>query len=108
MLSSAPLSLLHFYQLPNCELCKTKTFIMKETVIKIGMLFSSIFISNSGISQVYQGQFAHTFSIVARDVRTGEMAVGVQSHWFSVGTLVLLGKSGVGVVATQSFVNPAY
>jgi uncharacterized Ntn-hydrolase superfamily protein len=51
---------------------------------------------------------AHTFSIVARDVRTGEMAVGVQSHWFSVGTIVSWGESGVGVVATQSFVNPAY
>ena len=52
--------------------------------------------------------FAHTFSIVARDSVTGEMAVGVQSHWFSVGALVPWGKSGVGVVATQSFVNPAY
>ena len=52
--------------------------------------------------------FAHTFSIVARDTVTGEMAVGVQSHWFSVGSLVSWGKSGVGVVATQSFVNPAY
>ncbi|MCK4748907.1 MAG: DUF1028 domain-containing protein, partial [Bacteroidales bacterium] len=39
---------------------------------------------------------------------TGEMAVGVQSHWFSVGTIVSWGESGVGVVATQSFVNPAY
>lgn len=52
--------------------------------------------------------FAHTYSIVARDSVTGEMAVGVQSHWFSVGSLVSWGKSGVGVVATQSFVNPAY
>lgn len=52
--------------------------------------------------------FAHTFSIVARDTVTGEMAVGVQSHWFSVGSLVSWGKAGVGVVATQSFVNPAY
>lgn len=51
---------------------------------------------------------AHTFSIVARDTATGEMAVGVQSHWFSVGTIVSWGRSGVGVVATQSFVNPAY
>jgi len=51
---------------------------------------------------------AHTFSIVARDTTTGEMAVGVQSHWFSVGTIVSWGKSGVGVVATQSFVNPAF
>lgn len=52
--------------------------------------------------------FAHTYSIVARDTVTGEMAVAVQSHWFSVGPLVAWGKSGVGVVATQSFVNPAY
>lgn len=52
--------------------------------------------------------FAHTFSIVARDPVTGEMAVAVQSHWFAVGTIVSWGQSGVGVVATQSFVNPAY
>ena len=52
--------------------------------------------------------FAHTYSIVARDAKTGEMAVAVQSHWFSVGSIVSWGKSGVGVVATQSFVLPAY
>jgi uncharacterized Ntn-hydrolase superfamily protein len=52
--------------------------------------------------------FAHTFSIVARDPVTGEMAVGVQSHWFSVGTAVPWGEAGVGVVATQSFVNKSY
>lgn len=57
---------------------------------------------------VYKDQFAHTFSIVARDKITGDMAVAVQSHWFSVGSLVSWGKSGVGVVATQSFVNPAF
>ncbi len=51
---------------------------------------------------------AHTFSIVARDTATGEMAVGVQSHWFAVGTSVSWGESGTGVVATQSFINPAY
>ena len=51
---------------------------------------------------------AHTFSIVARDSVTGEMAVGVQTHWFSVGTAVPWGEAGVGVVATQSFVNKSY
>ncbi|MEO5892207.1 MAG: DUF1028 domain-containing protein [Ferruginibacter sp.] len=51
---------------------------------------------------------AHTFSIVARDPVTGEMAVGVQSHWFSVGTAVPWGEAGVGVVATQAFVNKSY
>lgn len=59
-------------------------------------------------SQVYKEPFAHTYSIVARDPNTGEMAVAVQSHWFSVGTIVSWGKSGVGVVATQSFVNPEF
>ncbi|RLD85227.1 MAG: Zn-dependent protease, partial [Bacteroidetes bacterium] len=59
-------------------------------------------------SQVYKQNFAHTYSIVARDKVTGEMAVAVQSHWFAVGTSVSWGKSGVGVVATQSFINPAY
>lgn len=54
------------------------------------------------------GGLAHTFSIVARDPLTGEMAVGVQSHWFSVGTAVSWGQAGVGVVATQSFVNKSY
>lgn len=51
---------------------------------------------------------AHTFSIVARDGKTGEMAVAVQSHWFSVGTGVSWGEAGVGVVATQSFTNRSF
>lgn len=50
----------------------------------------------------------HTYSIVARDSVTGDMAVAVQSHWFSVGSVVTYGKAGVGVVATQSLVNPMY
>jgi len=50
----------------------------------------------------------HTFSIVARDPETGELGVAVQSHWFSVGTAVPWAEAGVGAVATQSFVNPAY
>ncbi|MEO8513606.1 MAG: DUF1028 domain-containing protein [Ignavibacteria bacterium] len=49
-----------------------------------------------------------TYSIVARDSITGEMGVAVQSHWFNVGAIVGWGEAGVGVVATQSFVNPAF
>lgn len=52
--------------------------------------------------------FTHTYSIVARDSMTGDMAVAVQSHWFSVGSVVTYGKAGIGVVATQSLVNPSY
>lgn len=59
-------------------------------------------------SQKPADPFAHTFSIVARDAATGEMAVAVQSHWFSVGTAVSWGEGGVGVVATQSFVNKSF
>ncbi|MGE3275785.1 MAG: DUF1028 domain-containing protein [Vicinamibacterales bacterium] len=51
---------------------------------------------------------AHTFSIVARDPATGEMGVAVQSHWFAVGSIVTWAEAGVGVVATQSFVDPGY
>jgi uncharacterized Ntn-hydrolase superfamily protein len=50
----------------------------------------------------------HTYSIVARDPATGEMGVAVQSHWFSVGSIVTWGEAGVGVIATQSLVEPAY
>jgi uncharacterized Ntn-hydrolase superfamily protein len=50
----------------------------------------------------------HTFSIVARDEETGELGVAVQSHWFSVGSIVPWAEAGVGAVATQSFVDPSY
>ncbi|HMN90879.1 MAG TPA: DUF1028 domain-containing protein [Saprospiraceae bacterium] len=50
----------------------------------------------------------HTYSIVAYDPATGDMGVAVQSHWFSVGTVVIWGEPGTGVIATQSFANPAY
>jgi uncharacterized Ntn-hydrolase superfamily protein len=49
-----------------------------------------------------------TFSIVARDPATGELGVAVQSHWFSVGSIVPWAEAGVGAVATQSFVEPSY
>jgi len=50
----------------------------------------------------------HTYSIVARDSATGQLGVAVQSHWFSVGSMVTWAEAGVGAVATQSFVDPAY
>lgn len=50
----------------------------------------------------------HTYSIVARDPRTGDLGVAVQSHYFSVGGVVPWAESGVGAVATQSFVEPSY
>jgi uncharacterized Ntn-hydrolase superfamily protein len=49
-----------------------------------------------------------TYSIVARDPATGEIGVAVQSHWFSVGSVVSWAEPGVGAVATQSIAEPAY
>ena len=53
-------------------------------------------------------ELAHTYSIVAVDPETGEMGGAVQSHWFSVGSTVIWGEPGVGVVATQSLVRIDY
>jgi uncharacterized Ntn-hydrolase superfamily protein len=49
-----------------------------------------------------------TYSIVARDPDTGELGAAVQSHWFSVGSVVTWARPGVGAVATQSIAEPAY
>ena len=51
---------------------------------------------------------AGTYSIVARDPETGSLGVAVQSHWFSVGPRVPWALPGVGAVATQSIIEPAY
>jgi uncharacterized Ntn-hydrolase superfamily protein len=54
------------------------------------------------------GRPVHTYSIVARDPESGQLGVAVQSHWFSVGTLVPWARAGVGAIATQSFVEVRY
>jgi len=49
-----------------------------------------------------------TFSIVARDPKTKDLGVAVESKFVAVGSVVPWAQSGVGAVATQSFANPAY
>jgi uncharacterized Ntn-hydrolase superfamily protein len=49
-----------------------------------------------------------TFSIVARDPETGDLGGAVQSKFLGVGALVLHGRAGVGMVATQAWANVAY
>jgi len=51
---------------------------------------------------------AHTYSIVALDKATGQLGAAVQSHWFSVGSLVPWAEAGIGAVCTQSFVEASY
>ena len=73
-------------------------------------VLATVLLSGVVTAQVHggKGPLVHTYSIVARDSITGEMAVGVQSHWFSVGSSVPWGEAGVGVVATQSFIDKSY
>ena len=80
---------------------------MKLKIIFVLTLIYSFSISHA---QQYKSDspFAHTYSIVAYDPVTGDMGVAVQSHWFSVGMVVSWGEAGVGVVATQSFVNVSF
>jgi uncharacterized Ntn-hydrolase superfamily protein len=49
-----------------------------------------------------------TYSIVAHCPETGEVGAAVQSHWFSVGSIVCWARAGVGAVCTQSIAEPAY
>lgn len=53
-------------------------------------------------------KLTHTYSIVAQDTETGQMGVAVQSHWFSVGSVVSWAEPGAGAIATQSLVNVSF
>lgn len=81
---------------------------MKSLIILFCLFFTFLPIQILPQNVFGDEPLAHTFSIVARDPETGEMGVAVQSHWFSVGSIVAWGEAGVGVVATQSFVNPSF
>lgn len=72
------------------------------------LLAPGILIALAGAPASGADPLVHTFSIVARDPQTGDMGVAVQSHWFSVGSIVSWAEAGVGAVATQSFVDPGY
>jgi uncharacterized Ntn-hydrolase superfamily protein len=49
-----------------------------------------------------------TWSIVARDENTGHIGIAVSTCAFAVGARVPFVATGVGAIATQSFVNPFY
>jgi uncharacterized Ntn-hydrolase superfamily protein len=76
---------------------------------KIVIIVWSVLLAGSGWTQFHSEEpLVHTYSIVARDSVTGEMGVAVQSHWFSVGSVVSWAEAGVGAVATQSMVNISF
>jgi uncharacterized Ntn-hydrolase superfamily protein len=49
-----------------------------------------------------------TYSIIGRDDATGELGIAVESRYFAAGRIVPWLEAGVGAVASQAFVNPAY
>jgi uncharacterized Ntn-hydrolase superfamily protein len=49
-----------------------------------------------------------TWSIIARDERTGRIGIIVATRFFAVGALVPHIQTGVGAIATQAFINPHY
>ena len=73
-----------------------------------GVLVAAVALAAWSASPAAQRRPVHTYSIVAHDPATGELGVAVQSHWFGVGPIVAWAEAGVGAVATQSFVDPAY
>lgn len=77
----------------------SRTYFMALAILLSGQLLAA---DNQPLRPV------NTYSIVARDTASGEMGVAVQSHWFSVGSMVVWAEPGVGAVATQSFVDPNY
>jgi uncharacterized Ntn-hydrolase superfamily protein len=58
--------------------------------------------------EAHPDRLAATYSIVARDAKTGELGVAVQSSYFSVGTDVSWAAPGVGAIATQAMVEVSY
>lgn len=81
---------------------------MVEHMKRLLLLFAFTGSLFANAQMMKPSELAHTYSIVARDPRTGEIAVAVQSHWFSVGTAVSWAEAGVGAVATQSFTNKSF
>ena len=77
--------------------------------ILLTVLMTALIIQSTLLAQTFNGEpLTHTFSIVAYDKEAGEIGVAVQSHWFSVGSVVSWAEASVGAVATQSLVNVSF
>ncbi len=53
-------------------------------------------------------QAVSTFSIVARDPKTGDLGVATASKFLAVGAVVPYAEAGLGAVATQSYANTTF
>ena len=59
-------------------------------------------------AQIYQPGEEGTYSIIARDLATGQSGMGVQPRTIAVGSRTRSGKAGVAVIAHQAMSNPMY
>lgn len=91
-----------------------KYFIIFPILLFLSCIYGGVFLSDASVASKQIQKKTNgirpvsTYSIVAYDPETGQLGVAVQSHWFSVGTAVPWVESGVGAVATQSFVEVSY
>jgi uncharacterized Ntn-hydrolase superfamily protein len=49
-----------------------------------------------------------TWSIIARESRSGRVGIIVATRFFAVGAVVPYARTGAGALATQAFINPLY
>jgi uncharacterized Ntn-hydrolase superfamily protein len=82
--------------------------IMRTTIAIVLMVLAQSAALAEQQPEVQLRRPVHTYSIVARDPATGQLGVAVQSHWYSVGSVVSWAEAGVGAVATQSIVEVSY
>lgn len=81
---------------------------MRVLITRLGLATSIVLVFTFDLTAQTPLRPVHTYSIVARDSASGQLGVAVQSHWFSVGSVVSWAEPGVGAVATQSFVEVSY
>ena len=77
-------------------------------LLGIAWLLGSMLSGSASVAEDPPLRPVATYSIVARDPASGALGVAVQSHWFSVGSVVPWARAGVGAVATQSFIDVRY
>ncbi len=77
---------------------------LKKACVVLGFLLRA----TAAFAQDYDPNYLSTFSIIARDPRTGELGEGVQSKAFAPGNRAVHIKGGVGVIAHQASANPMY
>jgi uncharacterized Ntn-hydrolase superfamily protein len=72
------------------------------------VFFTLLAVSAPSFAQDYDPNYLATFSIIAREPSTGELAFAVQSKAFAAGNRAVHIKAGLAVIAHQASANPMY